>query len=162
MSDAHLPSNPNTGHGHVFPRPYGVRARCGGPGLCAECSLDLSRKNGKASASDPPRVYVFDESEVQEGWPTQYVSMEDYDSLRRSHRNLMKVVRLHGLDTGVAALRDAVETAELPCCLEEHNGGFACTLPKGHVGRHEAWGSNPPRPRFLIVHWPAEQAGESK
>ena len=56
----------------------------------------------------------------------------------------------------------AVETAELPCCLEEHNGGFACTLPKGHVGRHEAWGSNPPRPRFLIVHWPAEQAGESK
>lgn len=35
----------NTGHGHVFPRLDGVRARCGGPGFCAECSHDLARKN---------------------------------------------------------------------------------------------------------------------
>lgn len=28
----------NRGHGHVNPRPDGVRARCGGPGICAECS----------------------------------------------------------------------------------------------------------------------------
>lgn len=28
----------NRGHGHVNPRPDGVRARCGGPGFCAECS----------------------------------------------------------------------------------------------------------------------------
>lgn len=34
----------NTGHGHVFPRPDGVRARCGGPGLCKDCSSDLARK----------------------------------------------------------------------------------------------------------------------
>ncbi len=42
--------NPNTGHGHVFHRPDGVKARCGGPGMCAECSQDLARsqKNGKA------------------------------------------------------------------------------------------------------------------
>jgi hypothetical protein len=32
--------NPNTGHGHVRPRPDGVRARCGGPGLCNECSQE--------------------------------------------------------------------------------------------------------------------------
>jgi hypothetical protein len=30
----------NTGHGHVWPRPDGLRARCGGPGLCAECATD--------------------------------------------------------------------------------------------------------------------------
>lgn len=30
----------NTGHGHVFKRPDGMRARCGGPGLCAACSSD--------------------------------------------------------------------------------------------------------------------------
>ena len=37
--------NQNTGHGHVFPRPDGVRARCGGPGMCAECSRDLARQH---------------------------------------------------------------------------------------------------------------------
>jgi hypothetical protein len=36
--------NHNTGHGHVFPRPDGVRMRCGGPGICKECALDLARK----------------------------------------------------------------------------------------------------------------------
>lgn len=30
----------NTGHGHVRPRPDGVRARCGGPGVCQECSKE--------------------------------------------------------------------------------------------------------------------------
>lgn len=34
----------NTGHGHVFPRDDGTRTRCGGPGLCSECSKDLARK----------------------------------------------------------------------------------------------------------------------
>lgn len=35
----------NVGHGHVFPRPDGVKARCGGPALCAECKQDLAAKN---------------------------------------------------------------------------------------------------------------------
>jgi hypothetical protein len=30
----------NVGHGHVFPRPDGRVARCGGPGICRECSRD--------------------------------------------------------------------------------------------------------------------------
>lgn len=33
----------NTGHGHVWPRPDGVKARCGGPGMCKACALDASR-----------------------------------------------------------------------------------------------------------------------
>lgn len=36
-------ANPNSGHGHVFPRPDGVMARCGGPGICIECVLDKVR-----------------------------------------------------------------------------------------------------------------------
>ena len=32
----------NTGHGHVWERPDGVKAKCGGPGLCEECWVDLS------------------------------------------------------------------------------------------------------------------------
>ncbi len=30
----------NAGHGHVRPRPDGVKARCGGPGSCSVCSRE--------------------------------------------------------------------------------------------------------------------------
>ena len=36
----------NVGHGHVFPRPDGRRARCGGPGLCRECSQEAVLRAG--------------------------------------------------------------------------------------------------------------------
>jgi hypothetical protein len=32
----------NTGHGHVWPRPDGVRARCGGPAMCQRCAIDAA------------------------------------------------------------------------------------------------------------------------
>jgi hypothetical protein len=32
----------NTGHGHVWPRPDGSIARCGGPKLCKKCARDLA------------------------------------------------------------------------------------------------------------------------
>jgi hypothetical protein len=35
--------NDNTGHGHVWARPDGMKVRCGGPPLCSECSADLAR-----------------------------------------------------------------------------------------------------------------------
>src|SRR5689334_18771042 len=47
-------SNKNTGHGHVYPRPDGVKARCGGPSLCSECARDYARyareKDAEANA----------------------------------------------------------------------------------------------------------------
>lgn len=45
----------NTGHGHVWPRPDGVKARCGGPGLCAQCSRDEARQ---AAAQDRAKKQV--------------------------------------------------------------------------------------------------------
>ncbi len=39
----------NVGHGHVIPRPDGVRARCGGPGLCRECSQGMARQDTKGT-----------------------------------------------------------------------------------------------------------------
>lgn len=49
----------NTGHGHVFPRPDGVKARCGGPGLCAECARDFYRKMHEPATSDRPPASSF-------------------------------------------------------------------------------------------------------
>lgn len=34
--------NDNTGHGHVWARPDGIKARCGGPGLCETCRAELA------------------------------------------------------------------------------------------------------------------------
>lgn len=42
----------NTGHGHVWERPDGMRVRCGGPRMCKECGADLA---GMWRAPDGPR-----------------------------------------------------------------------------------------------------------
>lgn len=41
--------NKNIGHGHVYERPDGVRARCGGPGICSDCSKDAAMKLGETT-----------------------------------------------------------------------------------------------------------------
>lgn len=33
----------NTGHGHVWKRPDGMVARCGGPAICKECAADQAQ-----------------------------------------------------------------------------------------------------------------------
>lgn len=33
----------NSGHGHVWKRPDGSRARCGGPSICSQCALDAKK-----------------------------------------------------------------------------------------------------------------------
>lgn len=35
-----MTSNINRGHGHIWQRPDGVKARCGGPGLCVVCQRE--------------------------------------------------------------------------------------------------------------------------
>jgi hypothetical protein len=44
----------NTGHGHVYKRPDGVIMRCGGPGICNQCSRDLARLIKETEANDDP------------------------------------------------------------------------------------------------------------
>lgn len=57
----------NEGHGHVFRRADGQRTRCGGPGLCVDCTVDLERL--AASAMPKPADPVFEtalEAELQQ------------------------------------------------------------------------------------------------
>lgn len=52
------PSNKNTGHGHVRPRPDGRRARCGGPGICAECSREKAALSQPEPAAPTPDTFM--------------------------------------------------------------------------------------------------------
>ena len=42
----------NIGHGHVFKRPDGVKARCGGPSMCSECAQDYFLAHGSHVPKD--------------------------------------------------------------------------------------------------------------
>lgn len=46
--------NTNTGHGHVWARPDGVKARCGGPGMCKQCAFEAGRM--RAVSDDAMRL----------------------------------------------------------------------------------------------------------
>lgn len=37
----------DSGHGHVHPRADGQRARCGGPGICDQCSREQALANAQ-------------------------------------------------------------------------------------------------------------------
>lgn len=51
----------NVGHGHVFPRADGVKMRCGGPGLCSECSADAARARAALAQPSP--------AQAEQHWP---------------------------------------------------------------------------------------------
>jgi hypothetical protein len=42
------------GHGHVIPNPDGSRARCGGPGLCGDCTSELVAMNRARDGQPSP------------------------------------------------------------------------------------------------------------
>lgn len=48
------PRNPNYGHGHVYKRPDGYLARCGGPAICPECSRDKAEQIRDAALAPNP------------------------------------------------------------------------------------------------------------
>lgn len=46
----------NHGHGHVWERPDGMKARCGGPGLCDKCKRDERYLREAAEYDDAIKV----------------------------------------------------------------------------------------------------------
>lgn len=50
----------NTGHGHVWKRPDGLVARCGGPALCAECARDAAQGPQNDGARRPSNIVGID------------------------------------------------------------------------------------------------------
>lgn len=41
----------NMGHGHVKPRPDGMKARCGGPAICKVCAAEAGKFPGRKPAA---------------------------------------------------------------------------------------------------------------
>ena len=75
MTDSRTTEGQNIGHGHVFPRPDGVRARCGGPAMCLACARDLARKNiesgsapGARDEDDAPELTADDFKRPSAKW----------------------------------------------------------------------------------------------
>jgi hypothetical protein len=53
---------PDCGHGHVYPRADGAKAKCGGPQICPKCRIDLEAKQRAAIAqpAEPAPEQVSD------------------------------------------------------------------------------------------------------
>lgn len=62
----------NVGHGHVWPRPDGSRAKCGGPGICDACSRDAAW----VEAAKRGELYepVATEMKDQDGHPVEVLA----------------------------------------------------------------------------------------
>ncbi len=53
----------NKGHGHVHERPDGVKARCGGPGICSVCALEMAQADSllqHTAAGTPYTIHHHD------------------------------------------------------------------------------------------------------
>jgi hypothetical protein len=76
----------NTGHGHVWERPDGMKARCGGTAICVECAKDHARW-GKALAGAGAIPGILSKEDIPS---TEYV--EAPDDIRRCAELLVQLI----------------------------------------------------------------------
>ncbi|MGC6827847.1 hypothetical protein ACP0H4_11240 [Pseudomonas aeruginosa] len=60
----------NVGHGHVLPRADGVKMRCGGPGLCSECTADASRARAALAQRSEFHQHLKECADEVATWPS--------------------------------------------------------------------------------------------
>lgn len=92
--------NPNTGHGHVFLRPDGMVARCGGPRMCRECAADAARKETMAKVKVIKNV---EKPETKEILAEAIVRISNgFETLQKNGLNEDAIVALVQDQTGLA------------------------------------------------------------
>lgn len=89
------PRGTNTGHGHVWERPDGMRARCGGPAICAQCSRDAALVAANSRVATSRRDELLELAR----W---LVSLDDVDGPGRDERRTVTLTRI--IDRARAAL----------------------------------------------------------
>lgn len=85
----------NTGHGHVWERPDGMKARCGGPGMCSECSRD--------QAQWPPRM-------TNNHIPAEEPVFEIRTTAPDAHIKIWADGRVEGVKAGIVIITNRMAT----------------------------------------------------
>jgi hypothetical protein len=70
----------NHGHGHVWERQDGIKARCGGPGMCKDCDRD-ERYLREAAEYNSPIAVVFLLSELDRVRSRLNMAMDALDNV---------------------------------------------------------------------------------
>ncbi|EML5398589.1 hypothetical protein RI828_001259 [Pseudomonas aeruginosa] len=108
----------NVGHGHVLPRADGVKMRCGGPGLCSECTADASR--ARAALAQPSPAPELERPEVAEvAFVLRNIGAMDAEDIDGDNVDL-RFEDAEGRDTGcdVSIVEYAEKAADL---FEQHD-----------------------------------------
>ncbi|QGJ90136.1 hypothetical protein HWC80_gp076 [Mycobacterium phage Indlulamithi] len=114
------------GHGHVVPRPDGMKARCGGPGMCAECSREQAQLN------DPINVAEAKLEMWRQGGGITYIASALDALINAVKAQRVSVIGTNVIGTGgeiVSAIPDEVDEGTLSSALwdiarEGHAGNF--------------------------------------
>lgn len=119
----------NTGHGHVHPRPDGVKAKCGGPAMCPVCATDVveayaplvrwrTRSDGNSEWADYTEgdwsVHAMDKDGDGSDWEIRYRGQTIIESgdifekgaCRAYHFDLAKAAAIGALREAQRALRE--------------------------------------------------------
>lgn len=64
----------NQGHGHVWERPDGMKALCGGPGICRECTADQVALREAVLFTDPIDIAIM--IRTKDKWQTEAMSLQ--------------------------------------------------------------------------------------
>jgi hypothetical protein len=112
----------NTGHGHVWARPDGLMAKCGGPGLCKECSLDAQKvAEQPVAAGLPERIRPEDGPHYSVNKASEYGFLAGYNACHEAFTAWLSKtaqalperadyrIGTHDKQTGWNEYRDAVE-----------------------------------------------------
>ncbi len=91
----------NTGHGHVWERPDGLKARCGGPNLCRECSadmppLDLTAARKNARTDDDASAIAQAQERIAELEAALEAAALTYAALERNRQHLVDALQAKG------------------------------------------------------------------
>lgn len=75
------------GHGHVYPNPDGILARCGGPYMCSKCKADLEHKIESACEVMHD---AYEKAAVGAGWETQKASRKPWAEVPEANKVTMR------------------------------------------------------------------------
>lgn len=104
----------NSGHGYAWSRPDGLRARCGGEALCAECRADAELVT--AGMELIPGTGTMDDNELPGMWEHADFTGGDPDErsyAERERQQVKKTVGLIALERFIDNIGRYIETDEI-------------------------------------------------